>query len=149
MTHTPTDEELLQQANFNKIIIDALEACSSCCLDNKEEVDKAAHSVLQSIRESASYEEFVKWREIYDCDMLLDSFDTALAWLSGRGVFDQGIPEIASDWRDREDVRDRQAHLEYCSCGGKNDVIVANFGNDYNIPATCCRECGLTGRIDA
>ncbi len=149
MTYTPTDDDLLKQANFNKIIIDALEACSSCCLDNKEEVDRVAHVVLQALRESASYAKFVEWREEYDMDMTLDSFDLALAWLCGRGLFDTDTAEIAGEWRDLEVARERQASLEFCSCGGKNEMIVTDFGNDCNVPATRCRECGLTGRIDA
>ncbi len=108
MTDTPTDEELLQQANYNKIVIDALEACSSCCLDNKEEVDLVAHAVLQALRERAIYVEFVAWRKEYDCDMALDSFDLALAWLCGCGVLDQNAPETAGLWRDMEDIRENR-----------------------------------------
>lgn len=100
-----TDSNLLRQANFNQIIIDAVASCESCCLDDKEDRERVAHTVLEGLRSSATYEAFVEWRSDYDCDFLLNSYDAALAWLCGRGFFEEEH-EVAAQFREWEDGRE-------------------------------------------
>jgi hypothetical protein len=46
-------------------------------------------------------EEFVRWRREIDCDFLLDVWDLALGWFSGRGFSHDDAMEMANRMRAR------------------------------------------------